>query len=266
MTTIPAQMRPSRVLAKLRAGGVASCTKLNLADPRAAEIAALCGFDCVWVDREHVPNTLHDLENAVRAAKAYGADTVVRVARGSYSDLIHPLEMDAAAIMVPHVLSAADARQVARQTRFHPVGRRALDGGNADGSYCQIPITDYIRQANEQRFVCIQIEDPEPVEQLEEIAQIPGIDILFFGPADFSHGIGAPGQFDHPEIKRVLTLLPQVARKHGKFAGTVGSPASLPDLVAKGYQFISLGADVVALGDYFRGLTEAFRRVTGPRG
>jgi 4-hydroxy-2-oxoheptanedioate aldolase len=53
-------MRPSRVLKKLRAGKLASCVKLNLADPRAAEIAALCGVDCVWLDREHVPHDLRD--------------------------------------------------------------------------------------------------------------------------------------------------------------------------------------------------------------
>ncbi len=74
------QMRPSRVLRKLRAGKVASCVKINLADPRVAEIAALCGVDCVWLDREHVPNDLRDIENQIRAAKAHDVDAVVRVA------------------------------------------------------------------------------------------------------------------------------------------------------------------------------------------
>ena len=133
------QMRPSRVLKKLRAGKVASCVKLNLADPRAAEIAAMCGVDCVWLDQEHVPNDSRDIENQVRAAKVHDVDAVVRVPRGSYSDLVHPLEMDATGIMVPHVMSLDDARRVVWQTRFHPVGRRPLDGGNADGAYCMIP-------------------------------------------------------------------------------------------------------------------------------
>ena len=75
-------MRPSRVLQKLRAGQVANCIKMSLADPRAAEIAALCGFDCIWLDMEHVPTNLIDMENQVRAAKAYNVDTLVRVARG----------------------------------------------------------------------------------------------------------------------------------------------------------------------------------------
>jgi 4-hydroxy-2-oxoheptanedioate aldolase len=227
-------MRPSQVLAKLRAGGVASCTKLNLCDPRAAEIAAMCGFDCVWSDLEHVPNTLRDIEDGIRAAKAYQADTLVRVARGSYSDLIHPLEMDAAGIMVPHVMSAADARQVARFTKFHPIGRRPLDGGNTDGAWCMVPLEEYMRQANEQRFVIIQIEDPEPMAELEEIAAVPGIDMLFFGPGDFSQGIGAPGRWDDPRLLDARRRVADAARKHGKFAGTVAGPGNLQELVGLG--------------------------------
>jgi 4-hydroxy-2-oxoheptanedioate aldolase len=255
------RMRPSRVLAKLRAGKAVSCMKLNLADPRAAEIAALCGVDCVWLDREHVPNDLRDIENQIRAAKVYDVDAVVRVPRGSYSDLILPLEMDATGIMVPHLMSLDDARRVAWQTRFHPVGRRALDGGNADGAYCMLPLQDYLEQANRERFVMVQIEDPEPLKDLEQIAQVEGIDVLFFGPGDFSQGIGDPGTYDSPRVTETRRQVAQVARRYGKFAGTVASRATLAATVAMGYQFISLGADVLALAENFRGLMKAFEEL-----
>ena len=248
------KMRPSKVLAKLRAGKVATCIKLNLADARVAEIAGLCGFDCVWPDMEHVPNTLHDIENIVRAAKMLDVDTLVRVPRGSYSDLIRPLEMDAAGIMVPHVMSAEDARKVAWYTRFHPVGRRPMDGGNSDGAYCMIPTDEYIKQANEQRFVMVQIEDPEPLDELEEIAAVDGIDMLLFGAGDFSQGIGTPGQQDNPRIAETRKRVAEVARKHGKFAGALGGVNNFKELVDMGYQFISIGADVVGLWQYFREL------------
>ncbi len=121
------QMRPSRVLGKLRAGAVVSCFKLNLADARAAEIAAIAGFDCLWLDLEHVPNDLAAIENGIWAAKSQNVDVMVRVARGSYSDYVRPLELDAAGLMVPHVMSLADAEAVVRMTRFHPLGRRPVD-------------------------------------------------------------------------------------------------------------------------------------------
>ncbi len=254
------QMRPSRTLAKLRSGGIASCFKLNLADARAVEIAALAGFDCLWTDMEHVPNDLGVIEKGIWAAKAHDADVLVRVPRGSYSDYIRPLEMDAAGVMVPHVMSLADAQSVVRMTRFHPLGRRPVDGGNADGAYCDIEFVEYLKQANEQRFVIVQIEDPEPMAVLDEIAALPGIDMLFFGPGDFSHGIGAPGQWDHPQLLDARRRVAEVALAHGKFAGTVASPGNLDELIALGYRFISMGADVVGLSQYCKSVMAEFTK------
>ncbi len=252
-------MRESKVLNLLRAGQTACAIKLNLADSRAVEIAGIAGFDCVWTDMEHVPNDLSQVEKQILAAKAYGMDSLVRVPRGSYSSLVWPLEMDATGIMVPHIMSLADARQVVHQTRFHPVGRRPVDGGNADGGFCAVDFLDYLTQANENRFVIVQIEDPEPLEDLEEIAALPGIDILFFGPGDFSHGIGHPGEFSHPRLLKAREDVAKAAIRHGKFAGTVGGPANIAELVDLGYRFISIGADVVGLSQYFSGLMAAYR-------
>ncbi|RAV22386.1 HpcH/HpaI aldolase family protein [Paenibacillus contaminans] len=254
MSEITYGMRPSRVLQKLRAGEVAYCTKLNLADSRAAEIAAMSGFDCIWTDMEHVPNDWSVVEKQILAAKVYGVDAIVRVSRGSYSDYIRPLEMDAAGIMVPHIMSLADAKEVVRCTKFHPLGLRPVDGGNADGGFCNIEFMDYLKQANEERFNILQIEDVEPLEELEEIIALPGLDMIFFGPGDFSQSIGAPGQMDHPLLLETRKRIAELAAKHGKFAGTVGSTGNAEALVEMGYRFISVGADVVALSQYYRNL------------
>lgn len=252
------RMRSSRVLRKLRAGQLVGSIKLNLGDPRVADIAARSGVDCIWVCREHVPNDLREVEAAIMAAKAYDVDTLVRVPRGSYSDLIHPLEMDATGIMVPHVMSAADARQVARQTRFHPLGRRPLDGGNADGAYCQLPLCDYLEQANRERFVIVQIEDPEPLDELDAIAAVEGIDMLFFGPGDFSHAIGQAGQMDAPAVIDARKRVAAAARRHGKFAGTVGAFENFGAMVDMGYQFFNLTADVTTLAATFGHAVQSF--------
>lgn len=251
-------MRKSRVLQKLRAGEFVSCFKVNIPDPRVADIAALAGFDCVWVDMEHIGQDWTDLAASIWATKSQDTDILVRVSRGSYSDYIRPLELDATGIMVPHVMGLADAREVVRKTRFHPLGRRPLDGGNNDGAYTMMDFNQYITEANRERFVILQIEDPEPLEDLDEIAALEGFDMLFFGPGDFSQGIGAIGQWDHPEISKARKIVVETARKHGKFAGTVGSPANLDELKSMGYQFVSVGADVVGLSQYCRQMWSAF--------
>ncbi|HBF15670.1 MAG TPA: aldolase [Clostridiales bacterium] len=234
----------------MRAGGVALSTKCNLADPREAEIAAACGFDCVWIDLEHVPASIGTVSEFVRAAKIYDCDILTRVSRGSYSDMIRPLEADSTGIMVPHLMSLEDARRVVYYTKFHPVGRRPVDGGNADAGFVCADMEDYIRTANRERFVIVQIEDPEPLAELEDICALPGIDMIFFGPADFSQGIGKPFCFHAPELTETRRRIAETARRHGKFAGTVGSVGDFADLAAMGYQFINIGADVVALHEY----------------
>lgn len=256
------QMRPSRVLQKLRAGEVVSCFKLNLESARAAELAAAAGFDCIWTDMEHTACDWDIIEKQVWATKTQSTDLLVRVTRGSYSDYIRPFELDAAGIMVPHIMSLEDAKQVVKMTRFHPIGRRPVDGGNADALYCNIPFLEYIKQANEQRFVAIQIEDPEPLDQLEEIAALEGYDILFFGPGDFSHAMGVPAQFNHPVVVETRKRIADLARANGKFAGTVGGPDNLAELVDMGYTFINMGADVVGLNPYCQNLIKTFDEKT----
>ena len=170
----------SRMVEKLRNDELVTCTKLNITDIITAEIAAYAGFDCVWLDMEHVPTDFREIQCAMMAAKARGAEVIVRTARGAYSNLIRPLEMDAEAIMVPHVMGKEDAEMVAHYTKFQPIGRRPIDGGNGDGMYCLLDTPDYLKYSNEEKLTIIQIEDIEAYEEVEEIAQIPGIDMLFF--------------------------------------------------------------------------------------
>ncbi len=253
--------RRSRVLDKLRAGKKALCYKSNLSCPRVAEIVGMHGFDALWICQEHVPTDHATVENFIRAGKIWNMDVIVRVPKGSYSDYIHPLESDAAGIMVPHLMSLAEAEHIARTTRFAPTGLRPLDGGNADGMYCLLGTGEYMRFVNENRLIIVQIEDPEPLAELDAICRVPGIDMIFFGPGDFSQSIGSPGNFGHPEIARVRRLVVETAHRHGKFAGTVSVP-SLGECFAEGYDFVSCGADVSAIGANCANIRKMYDEVT----
>jgi len=219
----------------------------------------MCGFDSVWIDMEHTPGDYSFVENAVRAAKNYDCDVITRVSKGCYSDYIRPLEADSAGIMIPHLMSLKEAEEIVYYTKFYPVGRRPIDGGNTDGKFCLIDRNEYIKQANEERFVIVQIEDPEPLAELEQICALPGIDMIFFGPADFSQGIGAPNDFANPKITKTQELIAKTARKHGKFAGTVGNTSNHDMLISMGYSFINVGADVVGLANYYQDIVKKCR-------
>jgi 4-hydroxy-2-oxoheptanedioate aldolase len=252
-------LRPSRLLQLLRAQQIATVFKANLSEPRVLEIAGLCGVDAIWLCQEHVPNDWIGLENQIRAARIHNVDTLVRVSKGAYSDYVRPLEADATGIIVPHVVSADEARQIVDWVRFQPLGRRAMDGGNNDGRYCQTPVQDYIHHANTERVVVLQIESPEAVERVEAIAAVPGYNGILFGPGDFSHRIGKPGQIDAPEVVAARKRVAEVARRHGKFAMSAGLIAPLPDLVREGHHVINIGADVLGLATYVKQRLELIR-------
>jgi 4-hydroxy-2-oxoheptanedioate aldolase len=253
------KLRPSRILSLLRQGQLATTFKVNLNDPRVIEIAGLSGCDGVWICGEHVPNDWTNVENQVRAARLHDMDSLVRVAKGSYSDYIRPFEADATGIIVPHVASGAEARQIVDWVRCHPVGKRPLDGGNTDGQYCMVPITDYLRHTNEERIIVMQIESPEALAKVEEIAAVPGFNGLMFGPGDFSHRIGKVGQVDDPEVVAARKQVAAAARRHGKFVMSSGLFQPFGDLIAEGHQIFNIGADVIALGAYAKQRLELVR-------
>jgi len=244
--------QPSRVLRLIREGQLPTVLKINLSDPRVVEAAGFCGADAVWLCNEHVPNDWNSLEGQIRAARIHRMDSIVRVSRGSYSDYVRPFEAGATGIIVPHVTDADEARQIVEWVRFHPMGKRALDGGNVDGQFCLLPLDEYLEHSNTERFVILQIESPEALENVEEIAAVPGFEGLLFGPGDFSHRIGKAGQIDDPVVVAARKRVAAAANKNGKFAVTAGLIAPFEELVAEGHKLIGIGADVVGITSYIQ--------------
>jgi len=244
------------LLNKVRGGNSCSCLKINLSDPRIIEICGLSGFDAVWLCGEHVCNDWLNLDNQIRAAQLHGMETLVRVAKGSYSDFIKPLEAGAGGIIVPNVRTAAEAASIIEMVRFRPYGYRALDGGSRDGAYATIPTKDYLEYSNENQIVALQIESPEGLENVEAIARVKGFQFLFFGPGDFAHQSGFPGELNHPEHVKARERVEEVAQEHGKYLMSINVDVeALPQGPPRCYV---IGADVVAFGERCRSLQDAF--------
>jgi len=254
-------MHESVVLKKLRNNEPVWCAAAALADPNVVELYGHLGIHCVWICTEHRPLGIETVHNMVRAAKMGGMDAMVRVPKGSYSDYIRPLEMDATGIMAPHCMSGEEAQQIVRTTRFQPIGLRPIDGGNSDGPFCLRTPEEYVRFANEQRFVVVQIEDKEAVDCMEDIVATDHIDIFFLGPGDLSHSYGVPGQFDHPHVLAAIDKLADLAAQYHRNWGMPCSPEKAPELIQKGARFLTTGSDVGALGAQFKQWRAAYEAV-----
>lgn len=228
----------------LRSGEIAFTVKMNLPDPQACEIAGLAGADAVWLDREHCVGDWAGLYHQILAARRRDTDAIVRVPRGSYSDIVKPYEMGAGAVMVPQVADLDDAAAVVAQAKFAPVGERALDGGNSDGDFGQLSCTEYLARAARDTVLILQLESPAAVEQADRIAALVGVDVVYFGPGDFAQKAGIPGQYGHAEVLAAQDAVATAARNNGIVAGTVLHPGTtLESLVTQGFTLINVAAD-----------------------
>ena len=125
--------RKSKVKRTTSAGKVATILKCNTVDIKVAEIFALAQPDAIWLCMEHGSLDYNQAENQSNAAKIYDVDSLLRVNRGSYSNYIRGLEVDCTGLIIPQIKSLADAKEIEEFTKFPPIGKRGVDGGNNDG-------------------------------------------------------------------------------------------------------------------------------------
>jgi 4-hydroxy-2-oxoheptanedioate aldolase len=256
-------MRPSRVKAKLRRNEPALVTTLHFTDPTLYELTSLMGFDAIWMDLEHHHYSVETAANLMRAARVGASDIIARPAKGEFMRLARLLEAGAQGIMYPRCESAAEAADVVRWAKFAPLGERGVDGANADAPYCSVPVPPYLKKANEQTLLVVQVESPKALENADAIARVPGVDVLMLGPGDFSVLAGVPYQFDHPLLIEAHRRVAEAARQAGIHWGTVsGNPDHSRRLMEMGARFICHNADILILK---RGL-EQIQRDYAPLG
>ncbi len=255
-------MRPSSIKAKLARGEPALLTQLHFTDPSVYELASLMGIDGIWMDLEHHFYSLETASTLMRAARVGGADIMARPGKGEFARISRMLEAGAQGIMYPRCDDAAEAREVIKWAKFAPLGKRGFDGGNPDMPYCSMPMAEYVKAANEQTFIVIQIEESAALEHAEAIAEVPGVDVIFFGPADFTVLSGIPGQFDNPLVSKAVERVAKAAKAAGKNWGT---PAFSPDhakrLIDMGARIICHSADVVMFKEGLARVLDQFGKV-----
>jgi 2-keto-3-deoxy-L-rhamnonate aldolase RhmA len=237
-------MKPSpafrnRVLAREWVAG----TFLNLGSPISVEIAGLAGFDWLLIDHEHGPGGEDTMLAQLQAASGTPAVPIVRIAANEMPRFKRALDMGAHGVMVPWVSTAAEAKAAVQAMRYPPLGLRGVAKFNRGAAFGG-DFEDYYANAHKSLLTVVQIETPEAVKNIDEIAAVDGADVLFVGPTDLTYNMGIRDQLEHADFKAALKKVSDAAKKHGKAAGIlVHNPALVPMCREFGYTFVALGSD-----------------------
>lgn len=248
-------MRKSRVKRRWAQGEPVLATVSHFTDPQSAELIGLMGIECLWVDLEHQPISMGQLENMTRAARVGDMDVMARPAKGEFARMARLIEAGANLIMYPRCESADEARQIVKFAKFPPLGERGFFSAAPDNPYCLTPMKDYLVEANAETILIAQIESPAAVRAARSIAEVDGIDLLFFGPGDFSVSAGVPGQFDGEIVRAAAAEISTAAREAGK---RFGMPVSS---LEQAQRALGLGASLLAYGGDLHFVREALFRI-----
>jgi 2-dehydro-3-deoxyglucarate aldolase len=237
-----------------------------MAHPSIAEILAMAGYDWVVVETEHTAIDVSEVLRLIIAIEQRGSVPLVRLAWNDPIQAKAVLDSGAAGVLVPMVNTKADAELAVSMTKYPPLGSRGVGLARAQGYGARFD--EYVRDANADTLLIVQIEHKDAVANIEAILSVPGIDGTFIGPYDLSSSMGLSGQLTHPDVVAAKQRVLSATLARGLTAGIHlvhpdTAAADMQAAVQQGYRFIALGTDILFLGDSCRALHAAARRIVG---
>ncbi|MCB8840482.1 HpcH/HpaI aldolase/citrate lyase family protein [Aurantimonas sp. VKM B-3413] len=230
---------------------------LMLNSANAAEGLGWSGFDWLLIDGEHSPVSLGEAIHHMRAIETTPAVPLVRVAENNPVLLKRYLDAGARTIMVPYVQSPDAARAAVAAIQYPGAGIRGFAGMHRASRFGHMK--EYVHRASEGLYLIVQVETGEAMDRLDEIADVPGVDAVFFGPGDLSASLGRLGRMDDPEVTEMIIAAREKVAATGKDAGVLApSPATARRYLDAGFDFVSVGSDCGLLFGGARALAAEF--------
>ncbi len=254
-------MQSNFVLEKVRSGEKTFGSFLGMGSATVAELLGHAGCEWLLIEMEHNGLDMAEVEHILMAIGGTNAVPLVRIPSADPVFIQRSLDIGGMGIAVPMVRTVAEAEAIVSASRYPPHGKRSF--GPLRASRYTIEYEEYFERANENVLIMLIIETTEAVENLEEIASVPGIDVLFIGAFDLCLSLGLnPFDMPLPEIEAVMDRALEVGRSSGVAVGAgAGSPEELKALAARGFTFLSYGPDYQLLAKSIQPGVETFRNL-----
>jgi 2-keto-3-deoxy-L-rhamnonate aldolase RhmA len=253
------QLFENRVKRLLKAGKRTAGAWAQLCSPLATEILSRGGFDWILIDMEHAPGDPLTLVSQCQAMSAAGAAPIVRSPWNDQVWIKRILDAGAYGVMIPYINTREQAVAAVKACKYPPAGVRGIAGSPRAAGYGR-DTAEYLKRANEEILVILQVETPEAIQNLEEIGKVPGVDMLFIGPMDLATSMGHFANPAHPEVQAAIAKVEAKAKALGVPLGTIsGSWEQAKGLYDRGYQLITLISDSVLISKAGAEIVAKFR-------
>ena len=255
-------MKPNDVKTRINSGEVSLGTfAFEFNTTGIGRLASGAGAEFIVYDMEHTGWTIETIRMLIATTPKDKCVPMVRVPTTEYDFVARALDMGAMGIMVPMVENAEQAATIAAAAKYPPLGRRGAAFGISHDDYEGSDILETIASANRESLLIAQIETVQGLNNIDAIAQVEGIDVLWIGHFDLTNSMGIPGQFDHPNFKSAVSRVAESCRERGKIGGFMASDAENARwLIDQGFTMIALGGD---LWLYQQALSTQLRAVRG---
>ncbi|MBX3080363.1 MAG: 4-hydroxy-2-oxovalerate aldolase [Anaerolineae bacterium] len=244
-------MRNSKVLAKFRAGQPAMFAQLGFYMPHFVALASSVGYDAIWVDLEHRAFDPREIQALISYFHMYDIDCMIRPSTREKAVLYRYLEDGAAGLIIPHVNDVESARDLVQKVKFPPVGDRGIEGNSLEANFGLDTAggrSALVEHALRETFLFLQIETPQALSQVEQIAAVKGVDGLFFGPADFGIRIPYMTEAERVTLDQAMVRVANACKANGIMWGSM--PANIDDV----RRHAELGANMHIWGHDLRAL------------
>ena len=193
------------------------------------------GFDAALIDFEHGSVSWNNMADITRACELWDMVPIVRPNRLAVSLVTRALDQGAAGIMVPHVITRADAESAAAACRYPPVGTRGVARNRR-----QYGVSDYFERVNNEVVCLALIEDVAAARNIDILLAVDGIDVYYVAPSDMAASMGHLGEPEHPDVVRVIDESIAAVVAAGKVAGTLVTDSNVEDYLAKGVRCVGV--------------------------
>ena len=225
---------------------------VRITKPEVVEMLAMAGFDFGVVDLEHGgAANMNELYPLILAAENKGIKLLARTPGLNEMYIKWLLDLGIGGLQIPHIKTKADAEKAIEYSKFKPSGERGLCRFVRAAEFSNIPKEEYIRSANERSVIILQIEGTEGAKNIEEIASVKGVDIIFVGPYDLSQSMGLTGQIWHPDVAKEITRIIEICKSKGVATGIfTDTPDGVKHWSNLGVKYINYRIDTEMFFDF----------------